>query len=274
MIVLLGLLGSMRLPPELGSAMRSYRRGQMLSLIRSSRARQDVRMTFAKLLQFNPGSPSQRYYLDFAMPGDIDLLRRIQIICMWERKLLRHLNAPEFTEGGDDCLMRNIEIDSMNFVFLSSEGCLLHLSSRDKVNLSEVLAGQETGLIKRDARMRVDYYSPFHPLPSDKTRLHERCLERVLEILVTETQLPKNTDDEDEPLRHISKDGKLMALSAISDRFALSLEDFMKVLLVFDRPDTRKREIKAKGGKTSSDEEAEEFVVSGPRGNGQMREIV
>ena len=172
----------------------------------------------------------------------------------WERKLLRFLSVPDFSEGGDDSLMRNIEIDSMNFVFLASETALMHLKGKEKISLAEVLTGIETTLIKRDAKMRVDYYQPFHPVKRQKSILHARTFDKIMEIFVTETMVPK--EDEDDDSEDISEEGKLTALSAIASKLVLSLEEFIKILLIFDRPDTA--EFKKQAEEASKEEEEEE----------------
>ena len=57
MMALMGLLGNIRFPTSMNEMMRTYRRNQIINLLRTGRDRRDVRLTFAKsvLFFFPPG---------------------------------------------------------------------------------------------------------------------------------------------------------------------------------------------------------------------------
>ncbi|CAD7957077.1 unnamed protein product [Amoebophrya sp. A120] len=193
------LAGAVKMDETMNQSFISYTHAKLYNFISAPGPRLALKAKFITYVRFNPMNPSGRYILDLNKNGDVQVFQRLVILAAWEKKILQSHNCPDFAQHGDLQLMRNVFVDGREHFVLAGGGILMNRKSKEKISVGALLAsagggssgGGASGEEEKGLELKLDYYSPLHPLKKDRTIVHSAVMDSLCYMLETEKHLPK-----------------------------------------------------------------------------------
>ncbi|CAD7932429.1 unnamed protein product [Amoebophrya sp. A25] len=190
------IAGAVKIDDTLSSAMQAFAHAKLYNFIKVEKQRLQLKSTFVNFLRFNSFNPSGRYILNFGKNGDVQVFQRLVIIAAWQKKILLSHNCPDFAQHGDLQLMRNVFLDGREHVVTGSGSILVNKKSKVQLSVGALIASAGGGDGDGDGlSVELDYYSPIHPHPKERTKVHAAAMDSICYMLESEKYLPNGVGD-------------------------------------------------------------------------------